>query len=64
MRSASPWIAFAPVTVVIVLLVEPVKAVWEIDCQEQLLSPSSLKNLVPPDSPVDLITVPSTGISL
>jgi len=28
-------------------------------CQEQVPSPSSLKNLVPPDSPVESIAVPS-----
>ena len=28
-------------------------------CQLQVASPSSLRNLVPPDSPVDLTAVPS-----
>ena len=42
------------------LLVEPLKETPAgTDCQEQVPSPSSLKNLVPPDSPVDNIAVPS-----
>ena len=51
-KSEFPLIALAPVTVQIVLLVDPVNVVFvasTANCQEQVPSPSTRKYLVDPD---------------
>ena len=42
-----------------IAMVNPADTPDGIACQEQVLSPSSLKNFCAPVSPVDLISVPS-----